>query len=231
MRKTEAEPVKGFISRTEDKYRPAYGRVVETYPRQGIIVGTTNAEDGFLRDNTGNRRWWTVHVTGESPLAAHDMDQHTIDQIWAEAVKAEKAGEQLYLTGTLLQEAQQAQANSVEADDRTGIVAEYLEKKIPKNWDIIPLGARRIFLDGGGLTEIYRSFGVGDQLEERTSVSKIEIWTECFGRDPDAMKRADSYDISAIMQQIDGWEDNGRTRKLPFYGKQRVFERSSVRVR
>ena len=57
MRKAEAEPVKGFISRTEDKYRPAYGRNVQSFPRQGIIVGSTNADEGFLRDTTGNRRW------------------------------------------------------------------------------------------------------------------------------------------------------------------------------
>ncbi|MBH5303495.1 virulence-associated E family protein [Corynebacterium ulcerans] len=230
MRKTEAEPVKGFISRTEDKYRPSYGRTVETYPRQCVIVGTTNAEDGFLRDNTGNRRWWTVHVTGNAPLKAHAMDHTTIDQIWAEAKHMEKKGESLYLTGALLQAAQQAQADSVESDDRTGLVAEYLEKSIPNNWDVIPLGARRIFLDGGGLPEHYRNSGRGEKLYKRASVSKIEIWAECFGRDPDAMRRADSYDIASIMQQLDGWEDNGKRQHLPYYGRQRIYERSHVRV-
>ena len=55
MRKTDVEVVKSFISRSDDKYRASYGVNVESHPRQCIIVGSTNAESGFLRDITGNR--------------------------------------------------------------------------------------------------------------------------------------------------------------------------------
>ncbi|WP_257202963.1 virulence-associated E family protein [Corynebacterium cystitidis] len=229
MRKTEAEPVKGFISRTEDKYRPAYGRTVETYSRQCIIVGSTNADDGFLRDPTGNRRWWAVKVTGQGTTNITTLDQATIDQIWAEARHHDNKGEKLYLEGDVLQTALQVQADSVEADDRTGIVQEYLDKKIPPHWNDLTLGARRIYLDGGPIPEhLNPQPGIWTNPVQRTTVSKIEIWCEAFGREPQDMKRADSYDISAIMQQIDGWEDTGKRERLPLYGRQRVFKRKTA---
>ena len=231
MRKAEAEPVKGFISRTEDKYRPAYGRTVITYPRQGIIVGSTNADEGFLRDTTGNRRWWPVHVTGQGWLGKpHDLDQSTIDQLWAEARYRDQQGEKLYLTGNLLHQAEHIQAESVEADDRIGIVQEYLNKTLPGNWDALPLNVRRIWLDGGGLPDHLRHGGLADDYYTRDSVSKIEIWSECFGRNPEDMRKIDSHEITAIMRQIDGWEDNGVQRRLPIYGKQRIFQRAEIRT-
>ncbi|MBC3179373.1 virulence-associated E family protein [Corynebacterium lujinxingii] len=231
MRKAEAEPVKGFISRTEDKFRPAYGRTVQTYPRQCIIVGSTNADEGFLRDTTGNRRWWPVHVTGEGWLGKpHDLDQHTIDQLWAEARARDLAGEDLYLTGEVLEAAEHAQAESVEADDRIGIVQEYLDKILPPNWDRLSLTARRIWLADESISDADKAPDMWDKAGKRTSVSKIEIWSECFGRDPDAMRKIDSHEITAIMQQVDGWEDTGKLKRLPIYGRQRLFERSRVRV-
>jgi len=50
MKKVEMETIKSFVTRTDDKFRQAYGITVENHPRSNIIVGTTNAESGFLRD-------------------------------------------------------------------------------------------------------------------------------------------------------------------------------------
>ena len=229
MRKAEAESVKSFISRNEDKYRPAYGRTVQHYPRQCIIVGTTNADEGFLRDTTGNRRWWPVAVAGQGWLGRpHDLDDYYIDQVWAEARLRDKEGEKLYLTGDLLEVAEHIQAESVEADDRVGIVAEYLNKVLPPNWDAIPLMARRVWLDEGTLPDHLRETGMWNQTVERQTVSRMEIWAECFGRDPDVMRKIDAHEITAIMRQIDGWEDSGKTRTLPIYGKQRLFQKTKI---
>ncbi|WP_306592899.1 virulence-associated E family protein [Corynebacterium striatum] len=228
MRKTEAESVKSFISRTTDKFRPAYGRSVETYPRECILVATTNATDGFLRDPTGNRRWWAVNVAGHGHTSVHTLTQTNIDQIWAEAKHYEAKGETLYLEGDVAQAAEQHQVEAAESDDRTGIVAEYLDKVLPGNWQDLPLGMRRIHLDGGMLPAEYITPNMWDNAGPRDTVSKIEIWAECFGRDPDAMKRSDSYDIAAIMAQIDGWENTGASKRLPIYGKQRVFTRGRI---
>jgi putative DNA primase/helicase len=59
--KADINLIKAFISAEVDRYRPSYGRVVEAYPRQCVLGGTTN-EKHWLRDRTGNRRWWPVPV-------------------------------------------------------------------------------------------------------------------------------------------------------------------------
>lgn len=61
MGKSEITAIKAFISSKVDRYRPAYGRVIEEHPRQCVLVGTTN-ENTYLRDRTGNRRFWPIPV-------------------------------------------------------------------------------------------------------------------------------------------------------------------------
>jgi len=57
--RSDVETIKAFLSRSEDHYRPIYGRAFVKRPRQCVLVGTTNADD-YLRDPTGNRRIWPV---------------------------------------------------------------------------------------------------------------------------------------------------------------------------
>ncbi|GFK19291.1 hypothetical protein KbCgl_18630 [Corynebacterium glutamicum] len=232
MRKTDAETLKSFISRTDDKYRPAYGRVVESHPRQGIIVGTTNAKEGFLRDPTGGRRFWPVDVTGNGTQKTWNLTPETIDQIWAEAVHYNKENEPLHLDGALADAATQRQTESVETDDRIGIVQDYLDQILPAAWDQMDLSARRYYLDSGALPagENYGLNPWGD-AKQRTTVSKIEIWTECFGRKPEDMKRTDSYEISGIMAQLPEWEDSGKRAPLHIYGRQRIYEKKEALIR
>lgn len=48
MKKADIEKVKAFLSTCDDKYRPSYGKVVESHPRQCIIIATVNGERGYL---------------------------------------------------------------------------------------------------------------------------------------------------------------------------------------
>ena len=57
MKKADIEKVKAFLSTSDDKYRPSYGKVVESHPRQCIIIASVNGERGYPRDITGNRRF------------------------------------------------------------------------------------------------------------------------------------------------------------------------------
>jgi hypothetical protein len=88
--------VKAFLSRSADVARGAWGRIPKEALRQFIIIGTTN-EQKFLRDNTGNRRWWPVEV-GRFDLSALARDR---DQLWAEAAHREAAGESIRLDESL----------------------------------------------------------------------------------------------------------------------------------
>ncbi len=79
--------LKTFASRDSDRARPAYGRMAVEQPRRCIFVGTTN-ESQYLRDTTGNRRFWPVKI-GEVDLQLLVAER---DQLWAEAVCLEAAG-------------------------------------------------------------------------------------------------------------------------------------------
>lgn len=221
IKKTDVETVKSFVSRTDDKYRASYGVNVESHPRQCVIVGTTNSETGFLRDITGNRRFWPVRVSGDSTKKAWDLTD--IDQVWAEAVFMYKKGEDLFLKGDEAQIAIAQQADAMESDDREGLVREYLEKLLPDNWDTMNLYERRNFLSAN-------EFGtalVG--TKKRELVCSMEIWCECFGKDSASLKKADSYEITSIMSRLENWKPyNGSktgTVRFPIYNKQRAFMR------
>ena len=214
MRKADIETVKSFISRNDDKYRASYGVNVESHPRQCIIVGTTNAEDGFLRDITGNRRFWPIRVTGECNKKPWDISDEIISQIWAEALVLYYLGENLFLEGEAFLQAQSYQGEALEADEREGLIKAYLDTPIPKAWDEFDIGQRRDYLAG---------FNNGDGIL-RDKVCNLEIWSECLGKNPSDLRMSDSYSISGIMKKLDNWEKSDRT-NFPIYGRQRFYKR------
>jgi predicted P-loop ATPase len=96
MRKGEVEVLKATLSRQRDRARMAYGRLPLERLRQFVMFGTTNA-DKYLKDSTGNRRFWPVK-TGAVNLDALRRDR---EQLWAEAVAREAAGESIRLAPSL----------------------------------------------------------------------------------------------------------------------------------
>ncbi len=224
MKKTDVETVKSFLSRVDDKYRASYGLNVESHPRQCVIVGSTNTESGFLRDITGNRRFWPVRVNGQSEKKPWQLSGEDVLQIWAEAKEAYGNGERLYLEGEVAAKAVSEQAEAMETDDREGLVRAYLDTLLPEEWDSMGLYDRRNFLNGSEFGEQQRAGTV-----RRMMACNMEIWCECFGRDSSTLKKIDSYEISGIMRKIEGWgkytaTKNG-TSSFPIYGKQRAYVR------
>ena len=219
MKKADLEKVKSFISRQDDKYRAAFGRRVTSHPRQCIFFGTTNAENGFLRDVTGNRRFWPVTTPGTGPKHPWELGQEDIDQLWAEALVLYKAGEKLYLPTELEELAKKEQAAAMESDEREGLVRLYLETPLPENWPRMDLYQRREFLRGDDPT-------LPKGTVQRDTVSNMEIWCECYGRAKEDMKNNESYSIRSIMSRIEGWERTDEYQKSGIYGKQRLYRRT-----
>ena len=224
MKKTDVETVKSFLSRVDDKYRASYGLNVESHPRQCVIVGSTNTESGFLRDITGNRRFWPVRVNGESVRKPWQISGEDVLQVWAEAKAVYEGGERLYLEGEVAAMAVSQQAEAMETDDREGLVRTYLDTLLPENWDSMSLYDRRNFLNGSEFGEERQTGTV-----RRMMVCNMEIWCECFGRESSALKKIDSYEISGIMRKIEGWGKYAETKNgmsgFPIYGKQRAYVR------
>lgn len=217
MRKTEVEVVKAFVTRTDDQYRTAYGRVVESRPRTAVFVGTTNDSDGFLRDVTGNRRFWPVRVSGGDPRAPWDITDDELAQVFAEAMVRYSQNEPLYLPAELSWAALQVQQESMEADDRIGLVEAFLDRELPPGWMTMTTFERREWL---------ASEFDAEQTVPRDAVSLVEIWAEAFGKNPAEMTRRDSYALAAIMARTDGWEKTSEVLMRRPYGKQRLYRRS-----
>ena len=219
MKKADIEKVKAFLSTCDDKYRPSYGRVVESHPRQCIIIATVNGERGYLRDITGNRRFWIIKLHQKKQKKTWNFTTEFRAQFWAEAKEIWKSGEKLYLEGDLLAEAEKMQQSAMEVDERVGMVEEYLNTMLPDDWDKMDLFQRRNYLNGS-------EFGspVHKGCELRTEVSNAEIWCECFGKSLQELKPTDSYSIAALMSQIGGWERTTTIKRQPIYGRQRLYK-------
>lgn len=122
--KAEVEVVKAFISRTEERFRPPYGRNEVCYPRQCVFIGSTNRTD-YLRDDTGNRRFWPVPV-GKVRLKELEADRN---MLWGEAVKRYEAGEQWWLSAAVERIAQVEQADRLIEDPWTSDVLDKVAGK------------------------------------------------------------------------------------------------------
>ena len=222
MRKADIEKVKAFLSTSDDKYRPSYGKVVESHPRQCIVIATVNGERGYLRDITGNRRFWIIKVHQKKQKKTWSFTEEYRQQFWAEAKEIWKSGEKLYLEGDILEEAEKAQKGAMETDERVGMVEEYLNTPLPTDWDEMDLFARRNYLNGS-------EFGGAQHIGTiaRTSVSNAEIWCECLNHSLPDLKTTDSYQIAALMAQINGWERTTNIKRLPIYGRQRLYQKTT----
>ena len=199
-------------------FRRSYGRVVESHPRQCVIFATVNGDRGYLRDITGNRRFWILKIHKESQIKDWNFTSEFLAQFWAEAKYYYLHHEKLYLEGEILNESKIIQASVMEHDDRLGIVEEYLNTLLPSNWDNLELKDRRAFLAKDEFFDTHKEGTI-----KRSTVSNAEIWCECFNKDLSSMKKSDSYELSSIMEQIPGWTRTNRIKKLSLYGRQRLY--------
>lgn len=224
FKKAEVDRIKHFISKKEDSFRPAYGRNLVTYKRQCIFIGTTNNTD-FLRDPTGNRRFWPVPVMEVTPSKNiyTEFSDYEIDQVWAEAVELYKTDSCLYLEGTLNEYAEKMQeAHSFDSGQK-GLIEDYLNKLLPDNWDEMDIYQRRSFLQGDD------EF-IAEGNNQRTKVCIAEIWCELFGKTKGDMNAFNTKDIHDIMRKIKGWKQSKGTRKFSLYGYQRAYEKTDRSV-
>uniref|UniRef100_UPI0022E6A689 virulence-associated E family protein n=1 Tax=Bacillus sonorensis TaxID=119858 RepID=UPI0022E6A689 len=224
-RKAEAEAVKHFISKQEDSYRVAYGRQISVFPRQCVFFGSTN-DVTFLRDRTGNRRFWPVVVAAQERTKSiwKDLNQYEIDQIWAEAVVRWNEKEPLYLSGKLADAAKEAQEAHTEESAKAGLIEEYLNRLLPEDWAKKDISERRRFIHGS-------DFGETDEgTVQRDKVCAMEVWVELFEGDPKQMNPMQAREINDILRRLPGWTEYTKNRGRLYFGKNYGRQRAFVRA-
>ena len=82
IKREKMDALKQYITQKKDVLRKPYGRSVMMVPRNTVFLGTVNElpGEGFLRDLTGNRRYWPIAITKvlDTPI--------DLDQVWGDVM-------------------------------------------------------------------------------------------------------------------------------------------------
>lgn len=222
-KKADVEAVKQFITTRVDNYREAYARRTTQFPRQCTFWGSTN-EYEYLRDTTGNRRFWTVDILMQDVTKSIDDDltESEVDQIWAEAMYLYKQGEKLWLNEEETLEAEKLQELHRDEPMMAGKVYEYLDMLLPEGWDDMNVYQRRDYIDEYNPNII--------NALPKDKVCALEIWVEVYGESGRTIPPIQKKEIVGILENASGWErcKSNKAGKLKFgkyYGQQRAFVR------
>lgn len=223
LKKAEVEPIKAFLAAREDNVRLAYAKRAKVYKRQCIFIGSTN-DRKYLRDDTGNRRFWPIAVNVDSINI--EKLKRNINQLWAEAVVLYRQMREeqpygdlpLYLTGKAAQDEAEAMQESRRAEDVSdewaGAISAWLDKPVR----LSELQAEGDFEDVDGPKE----------MVVRTRTCLPEIWEKCFGKDKANYTPLQQQPLRRALDKVKGWEGPRNGRRVPVYGFQRVRYRQDA---
>jgi len=220
VRKADQNTLKNFITATEDRYRSAYARDAKTYKRQCVFAGTSN-NGAFLRDDTGERRYWVMPVKGIGDRGELRGFEDEVDQLWAEAAvrwkermhefrepgqTQDQVNLYLYLKENHLEAEMQKRREMYKLPDNDRVdVLGYLEMLRPANWYDMPAYERRNFARGDWL---------GDYETCTLRLDKVcikELKYELFdGRSDKDLRLGD------ILDSADGWKKGPKGRNKAY---------------
>jgi predicted P-loop ATPase len=196
--RAEADHFKEFVTRDVERYRPPYARKEVIEPRQCVFVGTTNRHQ-YLRDETGNRRFWPVK-TGEIEI---DDLAFNRDQLFAEAVHRYRKGEHWWPEPDVEREHFQPEQDArFEADAWEEPIAAYLATQDKVTLKQVAVGA----LD------------FEDERPESTTNAFGGTTMPVRGTPINRFGTADQRRVRAILHRL-GWEPIGRDMHGRWFGK------------
>lgn len=184
LSKSGVEALKAFVSSSIDHVRRPYGRLHEELRRQCIFIGTTN-QATYLKDQTGNRRFWPVKV-GIIDLDALVADR---DQLWAEAAAREAEGESLFLPQELWEMAAIEQEGRVAEDPWADILRAYVDRKV-------------VWTDDGNYKEV--------QPMDRVHTSML--LSEALQIRPGDQRPEHTQRLKIVMEKYLGWKHKDNVR-------------------
>ena len=171
MSRTETKNMKAMISTQTDTYRAPYGRVMKDVPRRCVFAMSTN-QDEYLKDESGNRRFFPVEVTRE-----------LIDFDWLEENRIQLFAEALYRVETLKESIHEYSKESV-AHQESKMVRSAYEDMI-RDWLERPT-------TGGGLPlELHRD-----------GVTITEVWKYALMGDNARIRKADEMQVGLALRQL-----------------------------
>lgn len=210
MKTADTDAVKDLITSRSDNFRAAYARQWNKNPRHSILIGSTNNEH-FLKDVSGNRRYWVVKVTGgEGVKRWRSRLKANVGQIWAEAYMIYKAGEPLMLSDEHDKQIREYVEgfNEVMGDPLRDYLEEWLALPLPVDWDTYAPKQR---------ADYFRHYDVLDAKGtiKRERIAICEIVTTC---PYPGITKYSPQRIGAILKSL-GWKrENGQKRVVGYMG-------------
>lgn len=207
----EIEQQKAFISAQSTRVRMAYARRSEEFRRQCVFVGTTNHLE-YLKDTTGNRRWWPIDIVVD--YIDTERLENEIDQIWAEAYATlYTCGYPTYFIDKKIEQyAQKLQKKKQEDEPLVGVINEWLNQPAdPERYD-----AGHMLNDNDK-----------HKFIKRYRVCVLEIWEDCL-KEKGHPAYKDSRRIGDVMRQLDGWVKQESIRFGTRFGNQRGWVRKET---
>lgn len=175
LRGRDLEDVKAFVTRRIEKWVPKYQEFSTMFKRRCILYGTTNAEEGFLNDTTGERRWlpFEVCIDGIGRYCEVEKLIEDREQLWAEGIAYWLENGIAYQDAERMARAEHGKFKM--QDPWTPIVAEWL-------------------IHGSGLTDppVDRPFEWGTR----------EVLIEAIGKRPGQMTTADQMRAGAVLMAL-----------------------------
>ena len=231
--KQDMNVIKSFVSKQSDTYRPAYGREQIKVPRTCVFFATTNEGD-FLRDSSGNRRFWILQC-GEPQAQLSELTPSEVAQVWAEAKVIWDSGkERLYLNTEEGKELAKRQRDYDMDNDLLGELQAFLEIRLPADWEEYSKLERRAYIQarksgvpytrtemsGGNLITV-KVDGVCPRIE----ISAVEVLNEFFAED-NGRGNVQTRKANSLLRKLDGWT---ATKERPIlsggYGRQTIFKK------
>lgn len=211
LARSDVLAAKAFLSSSEDTVRLAYERRAKVFKRSCILMGSTNDKE-YLRDPTGNRRFWPIECR------AHSIDteklKRNVDQLWAEAVVRYREMRDfqpygdlpLYLAdkGAAREALRLQEARRIETvEDATAAqIAEWLEKP-----------AHNGSIDDTSDPEI------------RRFTCLKQLWCEALGNDRHNYNAVAAQMMGRAMNLVKGWQRAGDWKVIGNYGRGRYYRR------
>ena len=202
MKRTEMDEVKAFLSSKTDRYRPSYGRITVDIPRTCVFIGTSNDSE-FLKDVTGNRRFFPIPIGQAPEKDVFTLDKDTVQQIWAEAYTFYQAGEELFVSKEIEALAENYRSDAESEDPIKTSIYQYLEIPLPEDWETYNNERKRLYIQ-----EIMNNDYQHKGTVQRVRVSTREITNELFCVDTGEELRGRSMtkNISNIMNNHPAWD-------------------------
>lgn len=154
VNRSAVEKLKVFLSAREDSFRPPYGRVTQVFPRRCVFVATTN-DEAYLRDSTGNRRFWPVRCTN----VALDDFRRDRDILLAEAVAAFEGGAEWWLSREHSELAAHEATERAELDPWEEVIVTFASRN----------------LAGVTMTQVLSQLGLSERLHAATGITSKRI--------------------------------------------------------